>query len=703
MVKSFDVAGSATNTQPLSQRYLRPHKSFKAKLLKAFSPSQAALVATSIVISSLFAVTVLSDVQFKDGQGTEIPTWKPVFVFNLFIFFVALVMGGANPEASLVGLAAIAVLFNCSNAKKLFAGAASGSVTSLCLLFPIVKAFNETGYPATLVGKLLGQPKNPVVGLIRMVCSVAVFSSLIMNTMVTATMIPVLVTWTQRLNLDVRMFMMPLTFAVQTGGSLTLLGSSTNFVGQEVFLKSTAKTANPYNLGFFDLTLPSFILFVVAAVYCVVLAPKFLKKSEDDEDSDGDAEAAIEAEEPRGVQSLVEINRNIYNIKMIVVPEGQLVGQRLEDSGVRRMKGVKVLHPVRPEALHGPLIALDEIHIDATAEGVAALRHVRGLELINDHSELAMLGAGRRQRRLMEAVAGPALAGQSINVTDFRLTNECAVVSVRTPMMEQEYLDSYDGHVIQDGDVLLIEGFPAHIGSEDWLRTFGVIRIVANSQPQRAGTFADKLRATSLGIGLAIVIIGASLSTSLDMPNIQLNVLCVLLLCFMIITKATTVKEAYSAVNSGVLLSIVGAIALGDAVESTGLANYLAEVVVAVCVPYGKYAVLLGLYVAAAGLGLVITNPAVVAILGEIGTRTGMNPQCNIPVETIAIVLVLASSNCYMSPYAYASNLMVMPVGKYTWGDYIKFGGPLQFIHMIVTIIVAPWCMEFNKAFLAPA
>jgi len=683
-------AGNNGDKSPLAGQYLRPHASWQDKVRKSFSPTQTLILAGSIIFSIICAFTVLKDEQFKDREGNDVPLWKPLFVFNLFMAFVALVMGGANPEASLVGLSALAVVFECSNVKKLFAGAASGSVTSLALLFPIVKAFNETGYPATMVGKLLGSPKVPTVGLTRMFLSVCLFSSVIMNTMVTATMIPVLITWTQCHNLDVRMFMMPLTFAVQTGGSLTLLGTSTNFVGQEVFFKSTD---GAYKLAFLDLTFGSIVLCAVVGLYCIFLSPRLLKsdKTDDDEEND-DSAAAAQGGRPRA-QSLVEVNRNVYNVKMKVVPGGRLIGIALEETGIKRIKGVKKLTLVNQSAT-APLNANDTIDVSATAEGIAALRLVRGLEIANDKTELAMLGACRRQRRLMEAVVGPALMGQNIDVAEMRLTLGCAVVSKRTPFDDQEFYDSFEHEVLNDGDVVLIEGFPSSIGSDEWLRNFGVVRIVANSAPQRMGRLSDTLRAMSIAIGLAITIVLASMQKD----NLSLNVLCVLLLCFMVMIKATTVKEAYSHVNSGVLLSIVGALALGDAVESTGLANYLAKVVVAVCAPGGLYGILIGLYIAAVVLGLVITNPAVVAILGEIGTRTARAQD--IPVETIALTLVWASSNCYMSPYAYASNLMVMPEGKYTWGDFIKFGAPLQLLHMIFTVLVAPHATAFNSAWL---
>merc|ERR1712187_634115 len=169
------------------------------------------------------------------------------------------------------------------------------------------------------------------------------------------------------------------------------------------------------------------------------------------------------------------------------------------------------------------------------------------------------------------------------------------------------------------------------------------------------------------------------------------GITAVLLLCFLILIKATDEKEAYKTVNPGLLLTIVGALALGDAVQHTGLAGCFAKYIVIATKPFGMYGVLFGLYLAAAGLGLFVTNAAAVAILGTIGKQIAAE-NSDINVQTMALLITYASSACWMSPYSYATNLMVMPVGNYTWGDFIKFGVPLQVLHMVVAVIISPIC-----------
>jgi len=507
-------------------------------------------------------------------------------------------------------------------------------------------------------------------------------------------------TWCQRLNFDARAMLIPLSFAAQVGGSLTMMGSSINFVAKQVFKEQ-------WTMRFMDLSIGGLILSVVVGAYCIVLAPTCLKKAPPGgrgsvtsqtttrSSRTSDEDIALDAESPPQSASTSKsivvgaLARNNYDIEMVVLPYGPLVGEALDGTGLHRIKGIHALELSSRGEGSGryglePLCGNDTIQVRATASGIASLRRVRGLAMVNE-DDFNMLGARRRQRRLMEAVVAEGLAGRAVNVLSMRHDLHCAVLSVRSRKNAKWRSPDFQ---LTEGDVLLIEASTELVGSEKWVENFGVVHVVENSMPQRTGRAPDTLRAVAAVVGL-VTVIGVTMSGE---ENLQLQVLCVLLLCFLIMIKAVEVKEAYKAVNAGILLTIVGALALGDAVQDTGLAAYLASHIVHATRDLGQYGVLCGLYIAAAGLGLFVTNAAVVAILGEIGMRAAA--QLNIPVATVALLITYASSACWMSPYSYQTNLMVMPVGSYTWGDFLKFGVPLQVLHMITCVLITPFCAQ---------
>jgi di/tricarboxylate transporter len=450
---------------------------------------------------------------------------------------------------------------------------------------------------------------------------------------------------------------------------MSFLGSTTNFVAKSTFAKR-------FEMGFFDLTLGGTILAAVISLYCVVFAPSMLGSKP------GEGEAAEDVAVKKGP---LAGSTNSYNVQLVVEAGGPLVGQTLKAIGLNRIKGVQNVRIAGSGS--DALKSNDTIQVSATAEGVAALRRVRGMELANEQNELSMLGARRRQRRIMEAAISEELVGKKIDVIEMRQTLQCGIISLRRSS-PTPFVNTLDGQLFQAGDVLLLEGFINCVGSNAWVQNFGVVRVIDGSTPGRSGRNPDSLRAIACVCGLGTVI-GLTMSGS----ALPMSTTCAFLLVFLVVIKAVDVKEAYKAGKPGMLLTVVCALGLGDAVQNTGLAKYLAQLICDSCAPMGKHAVLMGLYLAAAFLGLFVTNAALIAIVGDIGIQ--VSEILGIPVTEVALVVTYASASCFMGPYSYTTNLLVLPLGKYTWGDFVKFGGPLQFLHMIVAVIIAPFCGSF--------
>merc|ERR1712050_342012 len=115
----------------------------------------------------------------------------------------------------------------------------------------------------------------------------------------------------------------------------------------------------------------------------------------------------------------------------------------------------------------------------------------------------------------------------------------------------------------------------------------------------------------------------------------------------------------------------------------------IAGMIVSVMAPFGKIAIYFGMYIATVGLGQFLNSQGNVALMGTIAIPLAKSQQ--IPVGSLALVVVYAASACYMAPYGYQTNTLVMKPGDYSWGDYIKFGGALQVVHMILICVMVPF------------
>jgi len=349
---------------------------------------------------------------------------------------------------------------------------------------------------------------------------------------------------------------------------------------------------------------------------------------------------------------------------------------------------------------HTVLLELDVIQVAATAEGVANLRQVGGLELGNEASELALLGAKRRERCLAEAVIDEGMVGQKLDVRRWKTQLECAVVGIRNASQPTRCRITYQDYELDHGDVLLLETFKNKIGTDKWLSTFGVVRQVPNSEPPRSGRKNDTVRAVALCVGLLVFLVCGVMHSSFpdSYPWNQLSnvVVATMLLAFILLIRGLTLKEAYSEINGSVLLTIAGALAIGIAMQKTRLANCVADKVLFVVSPFGTMGVKAGLYLATVGIGQFLNSQGNATLMGVIAIP--LANTSGIPVGELALTVVYAASACYMSPYGYQTNTLVMKPGGYEWGDYIKFGGLLQLVHMITVVLIVGPCASLIEA-----
>lgn len=671
-----------------------------------------------------------------DGNKTQM-----IIVANLLVVFVSLVLSGAPVEVTLLTLSAVAVLAGALDPKKLYEGTASNAVVLLALLFPIMKAMSETGYPDMFIAKFMGNPKQMNSAMFRMFIAVAILSGIFNNTPIVVMMIPVLTTYCQRLNFDHKAMLMPLSYASQAGGNLTLLGTSINLVAQAVF------HGHGFEIGFFTLTVGAVFVCILDAVYCTFLGPMLLARKGfgQEESSPGPQVTMQQAQRDLG-------KRNLFNVAVMVSETSPLIGCRVKDAGLHRIKGVHILHRIlrtsseqvrnglempdapvstvnlresmtswknHPQAplRNGPEGAqqsagensgyrecaqgwsivqtevfepCDVLQIAATAEGVARLREVAGIELANESTELSLLGAKRRQRCLVEATVGDALLDKPIDVQWLKKELNCALIGIRRDDQPTLCRVTYHGFELVRGDVLLMESFKSNIGSDVWLENFGIVRAVPNSAPPRNGRKNDTLRALVTVCGL-IIMVGLG---TLQKERLSLTTNATILAALLILIKGITVSEAYAEINAPVLFTIVGALALGSAMQQTRLANCIAQMIVSVTSPFGNIGIYFGMYFATVGLGQFLNSQGNVALMGTIAIP--LAKAQGVPVGCLGMVVVYAASACYMAPYGYQTNLLVMKPGDYTWGDYIKFGGGLQFLHMLLIVTMVPYFYHWS-------
>ena len=226
------------------------------------------------------------------------------------------------------------------------------------------------------------------------------------------------------------------------------------------------------------------------------------------------------------------------------------------------------------------------------------------------------------------------------------------------------------------GDALLVYGPRAKMGLLGAEPDFVVLTQSAQELPR-----SDKagLAAAIMALALLPVILGWA----------PIAICAIAGAAAMVLGGCLTMDEAYRYIEWKAVFLIAGLLPLGIAMEQTGAARLLAEVVVAVLAPLGWAAVVGGLFLLTNVMTQIMPNPAVAVLMAPIAIGAaadlGMSPAA------LMMVIAMAASAAVMSPVGHPANVLVMGPGGYRFSDYLKVGLPLTVILMLVTLAVLPW------------
>jgi di/tricarboxylate transporter len=192
----------------------------------------------------------------------------------------------------------------------------------------------------------------------------------------------------------------------------------------------------------------------------------------------------------------------------------------------------------------------------------------------------------------------------------------------------------------------------------------------------------------SVRLWLTLGLITTTMTVAAQRPKALLP-MALACICVLVRAGCLTLKEAWSAVNGPVLLSIALSFALGEAIKKSDLAAIVANQMVSLVAPYGELALLFAVYGIAIMVGAVISNNAVVALMFPIVVR--VCEGAGIDWKPALYALTLAASASFSTPVSYQTNLMVAADAGYSFLDFIKFGLPLQAVCMLATVPACYW------------
>jgi di/tricarboxylate transporter len=582
------------------------------------------------------------------------PAWLTLAVVGAMMAALATNRVGAD----LVMLGALAVLLAAGVVApaEAFAGFANEGLLTVAFLYVVVAGLRHSGVVSLLSARLLGRPKSELDAQVRVVVPVTAISAFMNNTPLVAVYLPMLDGFARRYGIAPSRLYLPLSYAAILGGVCTLIGTSTNVVVNGLILEhNRLPGVVPLEpMGMFTITPVGLPVAIVGVAYLLLAGRRLLPSRQ--------SPLAAAAEHRQ------------YTVAMQVTPAAAMAGASLEGAGLRNLSGLflahierdgEIEHAVSPDEV---IRAGDVLVFVGVLESVVELQQIRGLVPVTWEA-----GLGHRQdNRLIEAVISPSspLVGRTIRDGGFRTNYGGVIVAVHR---HGERLGGKLGDIrLRPGDTVLIEAPP---GFDKRHRNSLAFHLVT----EHVGAAAPRHERA----WTAVAVLGSFVVAS-TFGWVDTLTAAVLAAAAMVLFRCTDGGLARAAVDWQVLVVIGAGIGVGRAVEQSGLADALAQVVLAATGREDLTALLAGVYGLTWALTSVLSNSAaavlVFPIAAQAASRAGQD------FMPFALAIAIAASCEFTTPVGYQTNLMVLGPGGYRPWDYVRFGGPLTLVCGVVAV-----------------
>lgn len=527
----------------------------------------------------------------------------------------------------------------------------------------------STGINRTGIVQLIGQRMATFAGtdqrkqLAATIGITGPVSGAINNTPVVAILVPVINDLAHNGKTSPSKLLIPLSFASMLGGTLTLIGTSTNILASDIAAQLGAESPGLglHAFGMFEFTKLGVIVFAVGAIYLMTIGVRLLPER-------------VPADE-----DLVEGYALQEYLADVVVPAnssliGQTVGEALGEDDL----DIDVLQLLRDSERFSNLLARKEIHENDTLRlrtNRETLEHImtaEGLILSGGPRTEDDLYPDEEEPVLTEVVipSGSFLVGETLASSTFRHRYDANVLAFRT--RGDVVRDRFEDIRIRVGDTLLVQAPPDSL-----------TRLVENEDFIVAHEF-DEVTYRTEKIPFAVGIIAGVVA----LPALNILPLVVSALAgvvAMVFTGVLKPTELYSSVEWNVIFLLAGVIPLGIALQQTGAAALLGNAVALTATFLPAIGVLWVFYLVTGLLTSVISNNASVVLMIPVAASTAQSIGANAFAFVLAVTF--AASTAFMTPVGYQTNLFVYGPGGYTFSDFLRVGAPLQLLLSVVTVL----------------
>ena len=578
--------------------------------------------------------------------------WEAWFTIGLLVaVLITLIITELSPHLVMMAALTVLSLSGVLAPEEALKGFSNPGLMTVAALFVLAAGMQASGAIHAIENRLLGQPKSTAMATLRLCAPVMMLSAFLNNTPVVATLIPTVRSWATKIDVPVSKLLIPLSYASILGGTLTLIGTSTNLIVSSQYAELTGNEP----LGLFAITIIGLPVACFGLILLVWVVPRLLPKNQ----------------KQRAFAKLRE-----FTLDVVVDHDGPLVGKTIPEAGLRNLKRLFLAEIERDGNLItavSPLEKLkggDRLTFAGDTDALSDLLAIRGI-LPSNHQDGTTLEQDRPERCLVEVVLSPHSAVLGLSIKDSQFRDRYGAVVLAVARNGERVAQNLGSIQLRAGDTLLLEARPNFVRQQRHNRDFLLVSDLGReSIRHNKGLLAWLI----MGAVISSVIIG--LTSILNAALVGAAAMIVLGCC--------SVTQAHRSLDLPVLITIGASFALGTALHKTGAAQQLASLIIDISSD-NPVILLITLYITVSLLTESITNNgAAILMLPVVLQITGQTGHDPVPY---VLTIMMAASASFATPLGYQTNLMVYGPGNYTFRDFLKAGLPMNGLIGAATII----------------
>lgn len=632
----------------------------------------------------------------------------------LGLMFGTLCSNKFNSEMVMFGYMNIFWLLGIINDKDVYNSFANNTILTIGGLYIITNIISQSGIIHRICYKIFGNSKSPKMALFRMLLFTNAMSGFINNTPLVAILSPIITDWARLNKVSRSKFLIPLSYASITGGCITIIGTSTNLVVNQLLKKGGFE-----GIGFFEIALVNLPAVFVSILYFLTIGYWLLPNNrggllEMVETNSNDKIDEIKNEGKKYVLKFIYKDNQVRTVENVLNEINLKINDNLQKldlndiSKIYRSRGKNIV--INHEEINEELsrVYLADVSVETNNvmvnmdlgnyrlfskiqgsfilkegdEVILSLILNKVSELIKIQKEITFFSLDNLDQNelvlkdihFFEVVISPIcrlLETQgSINTIKrlWKRTYDAEFIALKHKGNQNQIDKHTELSKLEVGDIVLI--MADQIFYEKYKNSKDFYNIAEMGKIPRPLIWKDYI--PSLLFLVFIVLNTLEIGSSAFLVQIYLFIL--------VLGKYVSYKNFFRMIDLEIIFLMSTSIAIANSMENSGLAENIGSLLNQINISFFPTIILL--YFISLIITEFVTNNAAAAIMVPIIIAINQNQGYSLP--GMAITVMIASSCGFSIPYGYSTHLIVFGPGGYTLKDFLKVGIPLNFLYLII-------------------